>query len=370
MIASLPPPPAPPVLEKPAPYEVSYGVVSGVAAPGTARLVVRAGGRLYRNVGLRGRSFTVRLDLPAGETTFRVETVDRQGRRARATVRNVFVLPRSVAPVVREARLDQALERDLRRALRAFGPYTGAYVQNLTTGAGASWNARAEFPAASTLKLAIAVVALARAGETPARGSALDGLLRAMILVSDDDTANTVLRWIAGSTSAGGHQVTGMMHSIGLVDSEMYGGYIVERALSAAIPAGTDVQPAWGVGKRTSAYDLARLARAVWLASAGKGPLRRQLPSFTPRDARYLLYLLAHVRDLPKLNTFVRDVPGVAVLHKAGWINRARHDAGLVVWRGGVVVAAVMTYRPAGAGVASDRLAGRVAALALRRFRG
>jgi hypothetical protein len=108
----------------------------------------------------------------------------------------------------------------------------------------------------------------------------------------------------------------------------------------------------------------------VWLASAGRGPLHRALPSFTPHDARYLLYLLAHVRDLPKLSTTVGKVPGVAVLHKAGWINRARHDHGLVVWRGGVFVAAVMTYRPAGAGVTSDRLAGRIAAIALRRFRG
>lgn len=368
MTASLPP--SPPALERPAPYEVSYGVVSGVAAPGTVRLVVRAGGRLYRNVELRGRRFKVRLDLPPGDTTFRVETVDRQGRRAQATVRDVFVLPRRAQPVVRAGRLDHTLGRDLRKAVRGFGPYTGVYVQNLTTGAGASWNARAEFPAASTLKLAIAVTALAQAGETPARGSSLDGLLRAMILVSDDRVANVVLTRIAGSTSAGGQQVTGMMRSIGLVDSEMYGGYVVERALSGAIPAGVDVQPAWGVGKRTSAYDLAQLARAVWLASAGRGPLRRELPSFTPQDARYLLYLLAHVRDLPKLSTQVRDLSGVAVLHKAGWISRARHDAGLVVWRGGVLVAAVMTYRPAGAGITSDRLAGRVAAIALRRYRG
>jgi len=58
------------------------------------------------------------------------------------------------------------------------------------------------------------------------------------------------------------------------------------------------------------------------------------------------------------------------VLHKAGWIDAARHDAGLVVWQGGIFVAAVMTYRPDGAGVRSDVLAGRVAQAALRRFRG
>ena len=53
------------------------------------------------------------------------------------------------------------------------------------------------------------------------------------------------------------------------------------------------------------------------------------------------------------------------VLHKAGWINAARHDNGLVFWRGGVFVVTVMTYRRGGAGHSSDVLAGRVARVAL-----
>ena len=53
--------------------------------------------------------------------------------------------------------------------------------------------------------------------------------------------------------------------------------------------------------------------------------------------------------------------PGVVVLHKSGWIDAARHDAGLVVWEGGVLVAAVMTHRASGAGRRSDVLAGDVA---------
>ena len=61
---------------------------------------------------------------------------------------------------------------------------------------------------------------------------------------------------------------------------------------------------------------------------------------------------------------------GVRVLHKAGWINVARHDNGIVLWPGGALVVTVMTYRPGGAGVASDVLAGKVASAALRRFRG
>ncbi len=359
---------------QPAPYEISYGVVRGVAAPGTVRLVVKANGRLVRSLPLERRSFTVTAPLPLGEATVRVETVDRRGRRAGRTIRHVLVLPAAARPRLLPAWVDAGLEHGLRRLAQGFQGTSAFYVQSLTTGAGASWNADATFPAASTLKLAIAVTALARVEGRPERGSRLDSLLRQMLVYSDNASANAVERYFAGSTSGGSAFVNTLMRSIGLVDSEMYGGYAIgTRSVSghgAGIPTRVDEQPSWGRGKRTSAHDLAHLARAVWLAGAGKGPLRRAQPGFTPADARYLLYVLAHVRDPRKLDRVVGRVPGVTVAHKAGWLGVARHDAGLVFWRGGVFVAAVMTYRSSGAGTSSDVLAGRVASAALRRFRG
>ncbi len=160
------------------------------------------------------------------------------------------------------------------------------------------------------------------------------------------------------------------MLELGLTDTLMYGGY--ERDLAASgdpIPLRADEQPSFRIGKRTSARDLAGLLRAVWLASRGLGPLHAREPSFSAGDARHLLYLLAHVRDTGKLDRAVGHVPGVQVLHKAGWIGVVRHDNGLVFWRGGVFLATVMTYRAGGVGVSSDLLAGRVAGVALARFR-
>jgi hypothetical protein len=81
-----------------------------------------------------------------------------------------------------------------------------------------------------------------------------------------------------------------------------------------------------------------------------------------------MLYVLAHVVDPGKIDRYVGTRPDVAVLHKAGWIIHARHDSGLVFWRDGVFVVAVMTWNGVQAGVASDILAGRVAQIALRRF--
>ena len=372
MVAALPPPP---VIEQPASNQVSFGLVAGTAAPGTNRLIIRVGRRTVADTPLRQRHFQLRVSLPPGEATVRVVAVSRTGRRSSATIEHVLAVS-NAAPRARAGRNDALLAREIHRLVQSYGGTSAVYVENLETGAGASWNARATFPAASALKLAIAVTALARSEGTPTYGSTLDRLLREMLEYSDNEAANATERYFGGSTSGGSALVNSMMRSLGLVDTEMYGGYTIEasgepaRALAARIPLRLESQPVWGRGKRTSAHDLSGLLRAVWLAGGGKGPLRSVQPGFTATDARYLLYLLAHVRDPGKLDREVGRLGGVQVLHKAGWIDEARHDNGIVFWRGGAFVVTVMTYRPAGAGVSSDVLAGRVAAVALRRFRG
>jgi beta-lactamase class A len=358
----------PPVIEQPAPRQVSYGLVTGRAARGSVRVIVAANGRRLASKPLSGRRFSLRVRLPLGDVAVRVTTVTEGGRRSSAHVHDVFGLPAAARPRVVMATLDRALARKLNASVRGYAGTAGYYVQSLTGGSGAAWNAKARFPAASTLKLAIAATVLARYSGIPPPGSYLDGLLREMIVPSDDAAANALLVWIGGSTSSGAYRVNDLMRSLGLTDSLMYGGYEVIRSLSSRIPVRVDEPPAFGVGKYTTAWDMASLWRALWLASGGKGPLRAT-SGLTPADARYLLWLTAHVRDQPKLDRTLRSERGVEVLHKAGWISTARHDTGLVFWSGGVFVAGVMTYRSYGASVSSDRLAGRVAAVALRRFR-
>jgi Beta-lactamase enzyme family len=363
------PPLPPPAIEQPAPYQVSYGLVTGRAAAGTRRIVVAANGRVLASKPLRGRRFSLRVDLPEGDATVRVTSLGAGKRRSTSVVGNVYVLPATARPRVVRGREDPYLARRLRRLVRGYSGTAAFYVQSLTFGRGAAWNARARFPAASTVKLAIAAAVLARHHGIPSRGSHVGGLLREMIIPSDDAAANALEVWLAGSTSAGSHVVNGLMRSIGMTDSIMYGGYEVRSLSSGPIPVRVDEAPAFGVGKYTTAVDMATLHRAIWLASANRGPLRERQPGFTAADARHLLWLLAHVRDTPKLDRTVGADRDVHVLHKAGWVNAGRHDTGLVFWRGGVFVASVMTYRASGAGTSSDVLAGRVAALSLQRFR-
>jgi len=361
------PPLAPPAIEQPAPRQVSYGLVTGRAARGTRGVVVFVNGRIVASRALGGRWFSLRVALPLGDSTVRVTTFAANGRRSSRLVRDVYGFPESARPRDVRARLDASLARELRGLVRRYSGTAGFYVQSLTGGAGAAWNAKARFPAASTLKLAIATAVLAEHSGIPPPGSYVSGLLREMITVSDDAAANALEVWLAGSTSAGSQQVNALMRSLGLVDSIMYGGYEV-RTLASRIPVKVDSQPAFGFGKYTTAWDMTSLWRAIWLASGDRGPLRSEQSGFTRADARYLLWLLAHVRDSPKLDGIVGKRRNVAVLHKAGWISTVRHDTGLVFWHGGVFVAGVMTWKPGGTGLSSDVLAGKIAAAALRRF--
>jgi hypothetical protein len=341
-----------------------------VLPSGTVRLVVVVNGKRIAARPAHGGRDSVQVRLPSKDSNIRIVAIDRSGdEHPSAQVDPVYGLPPAGAPRRVGSRLDSALQSRLVRLLRAYPGQAAAYVHDLRTGAGAAWNARARFPAGSTLKLAIAVEALRSTRGPPARGSTMDSLMRSMILYSDNRAANAIEVAIAGSTSGGSARVNSMMRSLGLVDSEMYGGYeIEERPLAARpIPIGAEDPPSIPTGKYTSAADLGRLLADIHLAAGGTGPMIRRFGgALTPAEARYLLYLLVHVADSGKLDRFL---PGAAtVAHKAGWIDTARHDNGLVYWGGGGFVAAVMTYNAGGAGTSSDVLAGNVAKAALTRF--
>ena len=355
----------PPAIVAPAPREVSFGLVAGKAPLGTRRIIVQVGRFVAAEKRLRGRSFSINVRLAGGPTRIRVTAVDSRNRRSSRVVEQVYGLPPDSQPLERAPRLDATLDRSIRSLAGRHGGTSGIYVQDLRTGRGAAWNAGARFPAASTLKLAIAVTVLRSLERKPESGSHVAALLGKMLVSSDNDAANALEVWLAGSTSAGSDRVNATMRALGLNDSLMYGGYETSRrpaAVSSPIPIRAESQPAFGVGKYTTAADLARLARSVYLAAAGRGPLPRL--GVSGPEARYLLWLLAQVNDRGKLDRFVD--PGAVVMHKAGWLENARHDNGVVAFSGGVYVAAVMTWRVA----AADQLAGRVALSAFARFSG
>jgi len=362
----------PPALVAPAPREVSFGRIAGRVDASTRRILVKVDGRLAGTKEVSGGRFALVVPLPQRDVAVKVTAVDGAGHRAATVVRPVFGLPRSAAPYdgpipPLRGYQDRTLARVVRGLARGFPGLCGVFVQDLRTGAGAAWNARARFPGASTLKVAIAVELMRELRGIPAPGTRLAALLWRMLVYSDDRAANDLLVAIGGSTSGGAARVNAMVRALGIADTNMYGGYIIEDRLErSAIPLEILGRPSF-IGKYTTAWDLARLERALHLAAGARGALVwRFRGALTPADARFLLYLLAHAQTRGGLNG-VRG-GGVTVVHKAGWITKARHDSGLVYTANGAFVVTVLTWNGNGVGSASDLLATRVARAGLNRL--
>ena len=291
-----------------------------------------------------------------------MEAQDALGNTATSRVTRVLGLPAAAEKVATGSHQDPALARTVSQLVDGFPGTSGVYVESLTTGAGAARNATARFPAASTVKLAIAVELLRTLTDRPEEGTSLDVLLRDMLVSSDNEAANELLEWIGGSGPGGADLVNRMLETLDIDDTHLYGGFLIA---ARPIPLTTESEPSFA-GKYTTAWDLAQLFRFLHLAAAGQGPLLELEGSFEPSDARAILWLLAHSEDHGKLDLYLSGKEIVA--HKAGWVSDARHDAGLVYTAKGVFVAAVMTYTGGDAGDPSDLLAGEVAKAAKERL--
>jgi hypothetical protein len=378
LIPEQPPALVQPVVTSPGPREASFGTIVGRVGGGTTRIVVRVGGVTKADVAVAPdrtypdfppQAYRIRVSLPPRDVTIRVIAYDALGNSRARTVGPVFGLPRAGRPVAIRSIEEAVLTRRIRELIRAYPGPAAVYVQDLRSGRGTAWNARARFQAASTLKLGIALEVLRVLRSKPPPGTRLAMLFRRMLVYSDNQAANDLEVWLGGSTTAGAERINTTLQTLHLRESHMYGGYLIGTASDRPIPLRVESQPPYFTfGKYTSAWNLARLHRLFYRASVGRGPLLELPGHFTSADARYLLYTLAHVRDPGKIDRYIGDNPGVSVLHKAGWIFHARHDSALVFWRGGAFVVAVMTWNWGQAGASSDILAGKVARAALRRF--
>ena len=288
----------PPAIVAPGPRQASFGKIVVELPRGADRVRLFVDGELVRDQAAASRR-------SASTSTFRGAThasasspSDGTGDTKADSVGNVLGLPQAGRPTGTEPRLERRLQKRLKSLAAAFPGITGFYVMNLRTGQGAGWNARARFPAASTVKLAIAVEVMRRVAAIPEPGSWLRTRLRAMLVHSGNLAANELLTWIGGSTTAGASAVTSMLRSVGIRDTYLYGGYILGTASTGSrpIPLNVVAQPSFS-GKYTSAWDLARLHRYLHSATAGRGPLITDLTGFTRSEARSLMYLLAHSAD-------------------------------------------------------------------------
>ena len=321
------PPPPPPAIVAPAAREVSFGLVAGTAPAGTTRVIVRVGARVAADRPLRGQRFSLRVDLPFGDSQVSVTAVDGSGRRSTSRVAPVYGLPRLAVPRVRSATEDPALAGTVRSLTRGFRR------DERSLRPGSAHRTRRRLERACTLPRRVDAQArdrgdgaAQRCRGSPPAARAWTFSCAAMLVDSDNASANALEVWLAGSTSGGlGPRERDDARARASHDSEMYGGYEIERSFQASaptrsIPIRVESQPSFGAGKYTTAWDLARLARAVYLAAGGKGPLPRL--GVSAAEARYLLWVLAHVSDGGKLGRFLPR-PAAVCTRPVGTARRA-----------------------------------------------
>ena len=232
----------PPALVAPAAREASFGRISGTVQPGTYRVVVRVNGKEKAAARVGGKKFELQVDLPPRDATIEVVAEDALGNSGKTRIEKVLGLPATGAPVAAETHEDASLAAAVDELVDDFPAISAVYVENLQSGAGAAWNATAHFPAASTVKLAIAVETLRILSDRPEEGTELDVLLRDMLVDSDNEAANALLRWIGSTESGGAEQVNRTLGALDLDDTHMYGGFLI-ASTGPPIPLETESQP-------------------------------------------------------------------------------------------------------------------------------
>ena len=255
--------------------------------------------------------------------------------------------------------LDPALARSESSPLvRAFPGASRGLRPRPTTAPAPRGTAAPQFPAASTLKLAIAVETLRSLHGKPAPWLVRrqPSAPRAHLLGQRRrKRPRGALRGLDERRQRPGEHADAKPRPRGHGDVRR----LRARTAAAPIPAAWTSSRTTGSGS-TRALTTSRSFRLRPLATAGKGPLAK----------RYRLSLHAlRMRAISSISSRTQRTTASStascgarrwVMHKAGWITSARHDAGLVYWRGGVFAVGRDDVR-GGVGTASDILAGRVA---------
>jgi beta-lactamase class A len=245
-------------------------------------------------------------------------------------------LPRLVAATP-ERMADREAVAQLGRLGRRFPGWIGIWVHDLVTGRTAGWNADAQFPAASTVKLGVLLATLERFRH-PER-SQLDYDLRSMMRWSSNLAANRLLEKLGGRRA-----VERALRRAGARRSTYPQGYRVGTALR---PLDVKKQPPLVSGRVTTAHDLGRILYLLHAGALGDRTALRLDGLDRARSIYGLGLLLASEprgNNIGLLQPWLR--PGTRIAQKNGWLHDARHTAAIIYFRSGPKIVVVLTYAP------------------------
>ena len=354
-------------LMHPVPGEAFFGDVTAVAP---ARAVTAT----FSSRGVAGTpvpSSPTTMGTVTGRPGLRGVTVvfrDAEGAMVgRRSTFGAFLLPASGSQAVAGARRSVPLERALSRIAQRHGGVTALWAQRLWDGRAAGWNANAEFPAASTVKLPLGVGAIMRMGPTPWSHSSWPDLSAALRL-SDNGAANRLVQRLGSGcgTSADAAAADGLRR-LGARQSTFTDCFMGDE-LQPHLPAGSVAEaPQWS-NRHTTARDLGRMRYSLQAAAVPTASARRQTGIPATKARLILGLLLTASQNGPNATLFAGGLPaGTPIAEKNGWRRNEQHGAAIAYTRRGPVILVVLTQRPEGANLADARQIGaEVARAALR----
>ena len=331
-------------LSSPRSDEVAFGVVQAVAPPGTSTVALYVGRKRVKQVPARAGPVSVRVPRRPGRYDLRLRFEGAGRILRRDASHRVWLLPESAHVAVRERSRDAAFGRRLGQLGASFRGWAGFWVHDLRTGRTASWNSDAPFPAASTVKLAVVIAALQRAGPEP-QHSRLWPWIRDVATWSSNDATNKLLITLGGSEAGGSAIAQEVLRRLGTRDSTFTGFYRLGTAVTA--PRGDTPHPLpllpW---RRTTAHDLGRILFELHSAALGNTVGRRRT-GLDRHRARLALGLLLSSSPRGDNVGVLRGAygPTIPMAQKQGWTTYLRHTAAIVYGPQGPRILVVLTYR-------------------------
>lgn len=334
------------------------GVEATVSSRGVTRRVPMAGGiaraQVSGPVGLRGATVVMRAASGAAV--------------ALRSTTGAYLLPRSGQVAVPGSRRDRRLEAALSRIAGAHGGVNAIWVQKLWNGRAAGYNADAEFPAASLVKLPLAVGAVMRMGSRPWQHRSWPDVVE-VLRRSDDKAANRLVDAVGSGCGSGPDAAAADgLRRLGARQSTYPGCYLIEDELQPRLPSGgVASSPVWS-NRYTTARDMGRMLFALQSAAVPT-PVGRRQTGIDPLRARLVLGLVLTADQVgANASLFTGGLPpGTPVAEKNGWRKQEQHGAAIAYTSRGPIIMVVLTQRSGEADLADARAIGSEVARAATR---
>lgn len=357
-----------PIPIRPAPGEAFFGQVIAVGPASGVEATVSSRG-VTRTVPMAGGVARAAVSGPVGTRGVTVVMRTASGAvAARRSTAGAYLLPRTGQVAVPGSRRDRRLEAALTRIAGAHAGVNAIWVQKLWNGRAAAYNADAEFPAASLVKLPLAVGTVMRMGSRPWLHPAWPDVVE-VLRRSDDKAANRLVDAVGSGCGSGPDAAAADgLRRLGARQSTYPGCYLIEDELQPRLPSGgVAISPQWS-NRYTTARDMGRMLFALQSAVAPTPAGRRQT-GIDPLRARLVLGLLLTADQVgANASLFAAGLPaGTPVAEKNGWRKQEQHGAAIAYTPKGPLIMVVLTQRQGSADLSDARAIGAEVARAATR---